>query len=78
MKPTPRSRPGQKVRDSAVLLPVVGLLLLVTPLLSLFTGGRLLSGVPLAFLYIFGVWAGLIAGGALLARHLERSRQDAD
>lgn len=60
----------RKRRDLAVILPVVGTVLLVSPFLDLFAGiGRVL-GAPTALVFVFGVWFGLIAVTALLARAL--------
>lgn len=64
--------PG-RVRDAAVLLPVLGLVLLVPPLVTLFASARIgIAGVPLVVVYVFGTWLGLIAAAALLARRLDR------
>lgn len=62
-------------RDAAFVLPFFGVLLLLPPFLNLFTRERLLWGVPLEVLYIFGVWLGLVAGAAILSRRMPR--QDA-
>ncbi|MEM7441655.1 MAG: hypothetical protein AAF393_18915 [Pseudomonadota bacterium] len=66
-------RPGQKARDTAAILPIAGVLLLVSPLLGLFTGGSGAFGLPAPFLYVFGVWAGLILLGVWLSRRLASS-----
>ena len=50
-------------RDRVIGLGAIGLLLLNPPLLGLFSSDRALLGVPLLYLYLFAVWAGLI--GAL-------------
>jgi hypothetical protein len=52
-----------------VALFALGLLLFNYPLLAIFNNGRMLAGVPLGFLYIFGAWAGLIL---LIARTVNR------
>lgn len=62
----PQPRPGRKARDCAALLPVCGVLLWFTPLFGILSDGGLVLGVPVLFLYVFGVWLGLI----LLARAL--------
>jgi hypothetical protein len=53
------------------VLPVFGLFLLMPPLISLFAAPAAFGGVPLIVLYLFAVWAGLIACAALLARRLD-------
>lgn len=65
-----RSLAQRKARDRAFVLPVVGLLLLTPPLAGIFELDFLVAGVPFTALYLFVVWAGLIAGAALLARTL--------
>ena len=55
-------------QDAALALPLLGVLLLGTPVLALFTKDILIFGAPLPFLYVFGVWFILI----LLARRMAR------
>lgn len=62
-------------RDAAFVLPLFGVMLLLPPFLNLFIRDRLLWGIPLEVLYLFGVWFGLVAGAAILTRRLPR--QDA-
>lgn len=76
MKPPPPTAPpparrDARLRDAAVLLPGIGLLLLMPPFIGLVSPQRTLIGVPLPVLYLFGVWAALIVGAAMLARRLE-------
>lgn len=47
---------------------LVGLLLLFSPLLGLFEGPAHWRGIPLLYLYLFGVWALLIAAAAWIVR----------
>jgi len=54
------TRPGIK-GQRLVALFLLGLLLLNYPLLNLFAGPGLLLGVPVLYLYVFAVWAFLIA-----------------
>ena len=64
------SPPG-RIRDAAVLLPVLGLVLFMPPIVTLFVAaGTGIAGVPLIVVYVFGTWIGLIAAAALLARRL--------
>ncbi|WP_216635966.1 hypothetical protein [Neptunicoccus sediminis] len=71
-RPTLPSRPGRRFRDAATLLPVTGLLLLLTPLMSIFTRAQSLFGLPVSFFYVFSVWAGLILLAFFLARRALR------
>ena len=70
--------PGNpRLRDAAVLLPVLAAFLLMPPVITLFTGTHTVWGVPLIVAYLFGVWLALIVGAALLARRLApQSAQD--
>ena len=52
--------------ERLVVLAVIGVLALNYPALSLFAHGGLLFGVPVLYLYLFLVWAGLIALGAVI------------
>ena len=61
----------RKLLDLTALLPIAGVLLLVTPFVSIFTGGDE-TGVAGSAIYIFGVWAILIACAFVLARLLAK------
>jgi hypothetical protein len=65
----------QKARDAALLLPLFGLLLLLPPFVGLMQGVAGFAGVPAIVLYIFVIWAALIAAGILLSGRL-RVEQD--
>lgn len=68
--PGPTPPPPGRIRDAAALLPVLGLVLLMPPVITLFAGPYEVAGVPLSVAYLFGAWLGLIALAALLARRL--------
>jgi type IV secretory pathway VirB3-like protein len=52
-----------------VLLFVVGALLLSYPVLAIFNRPAMLAGIPVLYLYLFGVWlAGIVAVFALARR----------
>jgi len=72
------STASTRLRDAATLLPIVGLLLLMPPVITLFAVEADVAGVPLIVVYLFGVWLALIACGAWLARRLARPPEDAD
>lgn len=59
-----------RLRNAAVLAPLLGLLLLLPPLIAPFTAPVRVFGIPLVVLYLFGLWAALIAGAWWLARRL--------
>nr|WP_245218477.1 hypothetical protein [Rubellimicrobium aerolatum] len=57
----------RRLRDAARLLPVAGIVLLLIPLLWKPSGTPQGVGNAAALLYVFGVWAALVAGARLLA-----------
>jgi len=72
---TPTDRSDQslrhrKTRDRARILPLVGLILLTPPLAGIFQLDAKIAGVPFTAIYLFAVWALLIAGAAALSRQL--------
>jgi hypothetical protein len=54
------TRPGIK-GQRLVAVFLLGLLLLNYPLLTLFAGPGLLFGIPILYVYVFAVWALLLA-----------------
>lgn len=60
----------QKARDAALLLPLLGLLLLMPPFVGLLQGVAGFAGIPAIALYIFIIWAAMIAAGFLLSRRI--------
>ena len=60
----------RKVRDKALALPLVGLILLMPPVAGIVPLDLGVGGVTLTLAYVFLVWAGLIAGAATLSRRL--------
>jgi len=63
---------NRKLRDSALLLPAFGAFLLISPLITVFTGATTILGLPLIFIYIFGVWLGLVLVARAMARRLDK------
>ena len=61
-------RPAPRVQSAAVLVPLAALFLLMPPFVLLFTTPRMVFGVPLIVLYIFGVWALVVAFTCKVAR----------
>lgn len=70
MEPPRRRRPedSERRKDTAFVLPVFGVLLLLPPLLNLFTREALVFGLPLEAVYLFAVWLALVVGAFLLSR----------
>lgn len=62
--------PSPRLRDAAVVLPLVGLFLLMPPVITLFVRPAEVAGVPLIVAYLFGVWLALIGCAALLGRRV--------
>lgn len=52
------------IRQRLVALCLAGLLLLFSPVVMLFERPVAWLGIPLLYLYLFGIWAGLIAASA--------------
>ncbi|MEM6618969.1 MAG: hypothetical protein AAF631_06665 [Pseudomonadota bacterium] len=77
MTPNEARAREQRWRDAAWALPVAGVVLLVTPVVALFTGGAGLFGIPAAFIYVFSVWIGLIGCAFALARRRLAAHNDA-
>ncbi len=62
----------RRVIDAMRFLPVLGILLLFAPLLG---GAAVARTTAATGLFVFGVWAGLIAGAAFLVRLLARASE---
>lgn len=63
--------PTRKVVERALILPLIGLLLLIPPIASIFEIDSRLSGIPFTLLYLFFVWAVLIVAAARLSSRLQ-------
>lgn len=55
-------------QDAALVLPIFGIVMLITPVFTIFTKDISVFGLPLPFLYVFGIWFILI----LLSRRMAR------
>ena len=47
---------AKRQKERLIVLPLVGVIALNYPLLSLFSRVKLLFGVPMLYLYLFAVW----------------------
>ena len=61
-----------KTSDRALILPLVGCLLLLPPMAGIFQLDLRVFGIPFTGIYLFGVWALLIAGAAILSRRVQQ------
>lgn len=61
----------RKREDSALAVPALGLLLLVSPVLNIFTANGQIFGLPAAYVWIFTVWTGLVLMTFGLARRIQ-------
>lgn len=64
----------RKREDAAFVVPLVGVTLLVSPILNIFSDGTV-AGLPASYVYLFAVWAGLILVTRSLARRLVRGEE---
>ncbi len=55
-------------QDAALVLPIFGVVMLISPVFKIFTNDRLIFGAPLPFIYIFVLWFFLI----VLSRRITR------
>ena len=65
---------NEPIGDRSIALFLLGLLAFSPILLSVFGPGKLVSGFPVLYLYLFGAWAVLIVLMALVFRARRRGR----
>ncbi len=63
-----RAMHRRKREDAALAVPILGIVLLASPVLNIFAGVQTLFGLPAAYAWVFLIWAGL----TLLTRDLAR------
>lgn len=75
MKHSRTARPGlaqsPRLRDAAVVLPLLGLFAWMPPVIGLFTASGRVLGIPLIVAWLFGVWLALIVAALWFARRLD-------
>lgn len=62
----------RRVREFATVLPLVVILLVMPPIVLVFSAPSTLAGIPLIVVYIYGLWAAAIVAALAVARRLER------
>lgn len=63
----------RKLPSAALFLTLFGTALILPPLVLLFNGPWRVLGVPVEVVYLFAVWAGLVAATAALAAALPKA-----
>lgn len=74
--PPPKNSPMPEIRKrehTALMVPIVGALLIVPPLLTLFAAPYRIFGAPLETIYLFVIWIAMIVGGVLASRPMPRA-----
>lgn len=71
-----KRRQRRKKQEIALILPSLGTVLLLTPILQAFTSADETSRLTSALLFIFGVWAFLIAAAFILSRVLVQEMRE--
>ncbi|ODU84619.1 hypothetical protein [Devosia sp. 63-57] len=66
----------RRVVGGMFMLTVLGLVLLVPPVVTLFNHDISIMGMPQIVVYIFGVWVLLIVGTVVLTRNLTPDTPD--
>lgn len=67
-------RGRRRLDNAALILPLFGAVLIVPPVIGVFSQSVLVGGIPLAAVYLFAVWAALIGLTASLGRRLQTGR----
>ena len=70
-----RALERRRREDSAIAVPALGVLLLLSPVANIFAGKWFTWGLPATYIYVFAVWLGLILVTRRLARRLIAAEQ---
>lgn len=66
----------RKLTSAALVLTLLGAVLFMPPLASVFQVHRLVLGVPTEVIYLFAAWVLLIVGAWWLSKRLPREGED--
>jgi hypothetical protein len=66
----------RKLASAALVLKLLGALLFMPPIATVFQIRRLILGVPSEVIYLFAVWVLLVLGAWWLSRRLPREGED--
>ncbi len=69
-------RRSRKARDIALLLPIAGIILFLTPIHKILSSGSEAPSLTSSLLFIFSVWAVLIFTALVLSRALSAELRD--
>lgn len=59
-------------QDAALVLPIFGVVIFITPIFTILTRNVLIFGAPLPFIFIFGFWFLLIFLAYRMSRRLAK------
>jgi hypothetical protein len=59
---------AEEARERLALVFLIGVLLINFPILAIFNRAATVGGIPVLYLYLFGVWAAGIVAAWLLGR----------
>ncbi len=62
-----------QLNERAFFLPVIAVILLTPPFLLLFNHMADLMGMPVLYLYAFGIWTALLIAGKLLSDRIVKA-----
>lgn len=71
---TPATPPEGRLTDRAFVLPILTLILLTPPIITIFDVPVFVFGIPLLHIYCFGLWLAAIAIGGLLSARMVGGR----
>jgi len=69
---------NQKLRDAALLLPLIGTFLMLPVVLRMVSGGHWFADLPSLPAFLYVVWFALIAAAGVLARLLLKAEAYAE
>lgn len=76
-QPAPHHK-ARRTEQRAMVLLILGVVLLLPPMAGIFQIDAKIGGVPVTLVYLFLVWAGLIAVAARLSRRLSATDDGPD